>query len=53
MALGFATDDPSRRHRTAAELRSMGVPAGLRYYTPEVHVAAFAHPAWMVGRVGH
>jgi spermidine synthase len=53
MALGFATDDPSRRHRTAAELASVGVPAGLRYYTPEVHVAAFAHPAWMVGRVGH
>jgi hypothetical protein len=28
------------------------VPAGLRYYTPEVHLAAFAHPAWMAARVG-
>jgi spermidine synthase len=53
MALGFATDDPARRRVTADELRARGVPAGLRYYTPEVHVGAFAHPAWMAGRVGY
>jgi spermidine synthase len=53
MALGFATDEPAARRVTAEELRARGVPAGLRYYTPEVHVAAFAHPAWMAGRVGY
>ena len=52
MALGFATDEPGRRRVTADELRARGVPPDLRYYTPEVHVGAFAHPAWMVGRVG-
>jgi spermidine synthase len=29
-----------------------GVPAGLRHYTPEIHRAAFAHPAWLIERVG-
>ena len=53
MALGFATDAPSLRDVPADELRRRGVPPGLRYYTPEVHVAAFAHPAWMAGRVGY
>jgi spermidine synthase len=53
MALGFATDEPAMRRVTAEELRARGVPAGLRYYTPDVHVAAFAHPAWMAGRVGY
>jgi spermidine synthase len=52
MALGFATDEPATRRVTAEELRARGVPAGLRYYTPEVHLAAFAHPAWMAARVG-
>jgi spermidine synthase len=53
MALGFATDEPAKRRIAAEELRARGVPAGLRYYTPEVHVAAFAHPAWMAERIGH
>jgi spermidine synthase len=52
MALGFATDAPEMRNVSADMLRGRGVPPGLRYYTPEVHVAAFAHPAWMIGRVG-
>jgi spermidine synthase len=52
MALGFASDDPGRSRVTAEQIRARGVPAGLRYYTPEVHVAAFAHPAWMIERVG-
>jgi spermidine synthase len=53
MALCFATDEPATRQVTAEELRARGVPAGLRYYTPDVHVAAFAHPAWMAGWVGY
>jgi spermidine synthase len=52
MALGFATDEPAVRQRSADELRAAGVPDGLRYYTPEVHVGAFAHPAWMIQHVG-
>ncbi len=52
MALGFATDDLESRRLDAADLAARGVPAGLRYYTPEMHVASFAHPAWLVGRTG-
>ncbi len=52
MALGFATDAPDRCQVTADQLRARGVPAGMRYYTPEIHLAAFAHPAWMAARVG-
>jgi len=29
------------------------VPAGLKHYTPAIHLAAFAHPAWMIERVGY
>ena len=53
MALGFATDAPGRRAISVRELEARGVPAGLRYYTPEMHVAAFAHPRWIIERVGH
>jgi spermidine synthase len=53
MALGFATNDPAKRQVTVETIRGRGVPPGLRYYTPEIHVASFAHPAWMIGRVGH
>ena len=53
MALGFATDAPERRDAAGEQIRARGVPAGLRYYTPEIHRAAFAHPAWMTARVGH
>jgi spermidine synthase len=52
MALGFATDDPGLRYRTIDWLHAQFLPGGLRYYTPEMHLAAFAHPAWMVERVG-
>ena len=53
MALGFATDEPAPRAVTCEpSLRGRGVPPGLRYYTPEIHVAAFAHPAWMIGAGG-
>ncbi|MCB1885292.1 MAG: polyamine aminopropyltransferase [Geminicoccaceae bacterium] len=47
MALGWASDDPTRRRVRVDTLRSRPQPSGLRYYTPDVHVAAFAHPAWM------
>ena len=53
MALGFATDAPAARQLSAADLQRRAVPAGLRYYTPEVHPAAFAHPAWMIERIGY
>lgn len=52
MALGFATDDPAKLAQDARTLQGRAVPPSLRYYTPEVHVASFAHPAWMMGRVG-
>jgi spermidine synthase len=53
MALGFATDSHAAREVSAAQLRERAVPAGLRYYTPDIQVASFAHPAWMIDRVGH
>jgi spermidine synthase len=52
MALGFASDDPSRRQWQLAELEAR-MPKGLRYYTPKVHDAAFAHQAWMIDQVGY
>jgi spermidine synthase len=53
MALGWASDEPALRQVGADELERRGVPADLRYYTPEIHKAAFAHPAWMKRRVGY
>ena len=53
MALGFASDEFAAREVDVAALIQRGVPEGLRYYTPEIHRAAFAHPAWMVDRIGH
>lgn len=47
MALGWASDDVTRRRVRIDMLRSRPIPEGLRYYTPEVHVAAFAHPIWV------
>ena len=52
MALGWASDAAALRTVGAAELRAHGVPPGLRHYTPEIHLAAFAHPAWLIERVG-
>lgn len=53
MALGFATDALGRRDLAPGVSPHDPVPLGLRYYTTDVHRAAFAHPAWMVGRVGY
>jgi len=47
MVLGWASDDATRRRVRVDTLRSRPLPEGLRYYTPEIHVASFAHPKWM------
>ena len=47
MALGWASDDATRRRVRIDTLRSRPIPERLRYYTPEVHAAAFAHPVWV------
>jgi spermidine synthase len=52
MALGWASDAPDLRRIEPATIESRGIPPGLRYYTAEMHKAAFAHPAWMVERLG-
>jgi spermidine synthase len=43
----FASDDPAKRRVDVSELRALQCPQGLRHYSPEVHVAAFAHPPWL------
>lgn len=49
LAMGWATDDPGKRHLDAAELSRRFEAAGIetRYYTPAVHVAAFALPRFV------
>lgn len=47
MALGWASDDPTRRRVRLDLLKSRPIPEGLRYYCPDMHIAAFAHPPWM------
>ncbi len=54
MAFGWATDDPDLRRQTAEPIRARFARAGLatRYYTPEIHVASFALPAYMLDILG-
>jgi spermidine synthase len=49
MTLGWASEGRAAMDVTPAELRKRFDAAGIatRYYTPEVHVAAFAHPVWV------
>ncbi|CAK0769625.1 spermidine synthase [uncultured Gammaproteobacteria bacterium] len=49
MALGWACDNAALRRQTAEQIRPRFEAAGLDpyYYTPEVHVAAFALPRFM------
>jgi spermidine synthase len=50
MAFGWATDDPAKRRVAAAELRRRFDGAGAlttRYYSPEVHAAAFVLPRFI------
>jgi len=50
MALGWGTDNRDLRHVPLDEVRRRFTAAGLktRYYTPELHVASFALPAFML-----
>lgn len=50
MALGWGTDDPSLTEVPLEELKARFNAAGLsmRYYTPEVHKAAFALPRYVL-----
>lgn len=50
MAFGWATDDATLRRQTSGEVRRRFESAGLktRYYTPEIHAASFALPAFML-----
>ena len=53
MALGWASDVPALRVVDPAELATRQIPSELRYYTPQIHRAAFAHPAWLQRRLGY
>ena len=50
MAFGWATDDTAKRHQSVDSLTARFSPLGIktRYYTPAVHVGAFAMPQWML-----
>ncbi|MFQ6023518.1 MAG: polyamine aminopropyltransferase [Acidiferrobacterales bacterium] len=50
MAFAWATDDTSLRHTSIEILRERFAKSGLetRYYTPEIHQAAFALPHYIV-----
>ncbi len=47
MALGWASDDRTLRQQSCDWLLIGKLPEGLRYYNPDVHVGAFAHPNWL------
>jgi spermidine synthase len=46
-AFGWGTDDPASRELSAADLAARSIPAGLRWYSPAIHVASFARPPWL------
>ncbi len=50
MAFGWATDDTALRRQTAEQIRPRFSAAGIRtrYYTPDIHAASFALPAFML-----
>lgn len=53
MAFAWATDDPALRRMALDELETRYAASGIetRYYTPEVHQAAFALPRFMLDAV--
>ncbi|MEL7529590.1 MAG: polyamine aminopropyltransferase [Pseudomonadota bacterium] len=53
MTLGWATDNPELRRQTATVLEERFNAAGFqtRYYTPDVHAAAFALPRFILDAV--
>ena len=54
MAFGWGSDDTALRETPVETLRARYEAAGLatRYYTPEVHKAAFALPGYVAEMVG-
>ncbi|MFM8678781.1 MAG: polyamine aminopropyltransferase, partial [Alphaproteobacteria bacterium] len=55
MTLGWASDDPRLRAVPAATIARRMEASGLRrtrYYTPQVHAASFALPAFVLGHMG-
>ena len=50
MTFGWATDDPSLRRIGTETLKKRYVQSGLRtrYYNPEIHVASFALPQFVL-----
>lgn len=54
MTFGWATDNPDLRHTGLAELKSRLAEAQIqtRYYNPEIHMAAFALPQYIVDAIG-
>jgi spermidine synthase len=54
MTLGWASDNPRLRHAPAATIARRVATAGLtrtRYYTPAIHTAAFALPAFVLPHI--
>lgn len=53
MALGWTTDNKNLRHTPVAQIKERFDDAGIetRYYTPEVHAAAFALPRFILDTV--
>ena len=54
MTFAWASDDPALRHVDQAALKSRFDAGHLktRYYTPEIHAAAFALPAYVLQAIG-
>lgn len=55
MTLGWGSDDRTLRHLDATSVEQRMQAAGLnqtRYYTPEVHVASFALPRFVIDAIG-
>jgi spermidine synthase len=54
MMFGWATDEPVLRHTGLADLKSRLADAQIqtRYYNPEIHMAAFALPQYIVDAIG-
>jgi spermidine synthase len=54
MAFAWGSDDKTLRHTTIEVLRSRFTAAEIktRYYTPEIHVASFALPRYILEAIG-
>jgi len=52
MAFGWATDDPALRSIQVEVLQKRAAGLSTRYYTPQIHAAAFALPRYVLEAVG-